>query len=302
MFKIWKPAFVDGGGLRHICLGSLMSIGVLGSVDAGAQLAKTTGGPATLGDHVTPYLSRVQQEAGFIIEDVAGTSGAGIPVTIRLPASFSGSLGQTPAPGFILFRGLPDAIQLSTGFRTKSSWAVSLKDVPRLELLAPAGYRGSHLVDVVLHMGEAAAPVTRRFSVNLQPRDVSTGGETTGALQSIAGLATSAPPRPNIGDPPPAKRLGEAEATAILDKGHALLESGNLASARMLFKALARQGDARGAFAMGQSYDPEFLKTVIVVGLTPDIQAARQWYGIAAELGSKDAGRRLGGLSSRAGE
>lgn len=285
-----------------------MGIGIFVPTEAGAQFAKAPAGLAALDDHVTPYLSRVQQEAGFIIEDVAGTSGASIPVTIRLPAILSGSSGQTQAPGFILFRGLPDAIQLSAGFRTKSSWAVSLKDVPRLEMVAPAGYSGTHLVDAVLHMGEAATPITRQFSVNLQPRDASVGGQTTDALnaatatQAVAGLAISAPPRPNIGDPPVAKRLGEAEATALLDKGRALLASGNLASARMLFKELARQGDARGAFAMGQSYDPDFLKTVIVVGLAADIKAARQWYGIADELGSKDAGHRLGALSGKAGE
>ena len=302
---------VDGCVFGRMCLGLSMGIGMIAPAEAGTEFAKALGGRALPGEGIAPYASRVQQAAGFTVEDVAGTSGTRIPITIRLPAPLSSALAQTPGPSFLLFRGLPDAIQLSEGFRIKNSWAVSLKDTGHLELLSPANYRGSHAVEVVLHIGDAATPIRQQFSIKLQPDagppdGGSVGSKITGALDApaardaVTGGANSASRSGNIGGLPAAKRLGETEAAALLAKGRGLLESGNLASARMLFRELVRQDDARGAFAMGQSYDPEFLKTILVVGLAPDVEAAKHWYGLAAELGSSEAGRRLGVLSGGA--
>jgi TPR repeat protein len=62
----------------------------------------------------------------------------------------------------------------------------------------------------------------------------------------------------------------------------------------MLFERLARRGSAKGAYAAGRTYDPEFLKSVRVVGLAPNVKKAKDWYARAAALEQPEAAQRLG--------
>jgi hypothetical protein len=252
--------------------------------------------------HVTPI-----QQDGFTVENVDGTSGTSVPITIALPDEIRGETARPAAPKFILIRGLPEALKLSVGFRTKNAWAVSFKDAQHLELFSPSSYRGAFIAEVILHTGTDGPPVTRQISISLQPADAAAV-----AITAPAGLSPRIPsmeisPPPDVSSLPDAaqkgaKRLNHQEATALLEKGMKLLLSGNLASARLLFNELVRQNDVRGAFAMGQSYDPEVLRSVLVVGVSPDMEAAKRWYRKAAELGSADARSRLSALSSEASQ
>ena len=52
----------------------------------------------------------------------------------------------------------------------------------------------------------------------------------------------------------------------MLTQGKAFVSSGNIASARFLFEDLAAKGSGLGAFALGQTFDPNFLQTIVVVG------------------------------------
>jgi TPR repeat protein len=56
------------------------------------------------------------------------------------------------------------------------------------------------------------------------------------------------------------------------------------------------QGSARGAFALGQTYDPDFLKRMNVVGMQPDFKTAKKWYEKAAQMGNTAAVRRLNSM------
>jgi TPR repeat protein len=54
----------------------------------------------------------------------------------------------------------------------------------------------------------------------------------------------------------------------------------------VLFEELAARGVAQGAFAMAQTYDPQVLEQMHVVGVLGDVEKAKYWYRKAAELGN----------------
>ena len=88
-------------------------------------------------------------------------------------------------------------------------------------------------------------------------------------------------------------------ALGLHAKGLEQLERGNLFSARKFFERAAEAGLAQGAVAAAGTYDPDELAKLKVVGLQPDVEAARKWYEKARELGAAEAGDRLRRLGSR---
>jgi TPR repeat protein len=107
---------------------------------------------------------------------------------------------------------------------------------------------------------------------------------------NVASLGTAAPPPPS---PEQQKALG------LHAKGQELLERGNIYPARMFFKRAAEAGLAQSALALAATYDPNELAKLKVVGLQPDVAAARHWYQKALELGAEEAKVRLRRLEDR---
>ena len=107
----------------------------------------------------------------------------------------------------------------------------------------------------------------------------------------VTKLTTSAPrdSTPRQQDP--------AEIARLLQRGTDFLESGDIASARLLLRRPAEAGNAEAALALGSTYDPLVLQQLGVVGVAPDVALARQWYQKAADLGSGDARQRLANLA-----
>jgi hypothetical protein len=89
------------------------------------------------------------------------------------------------------------------------------------------------------------------------------------------------PPAP-VAAPPPV--LKPAEIDALIAKGEQILKTGDLASARLFFERAANAGDARGALAMAQTYDPQFVRKLPVYGLAANQAEADRWYARAREL------------------
>jgi TPR repeat protein len=82
-------------------------------------------------------------------------------------------------------------------------------------------------------------------------------------------------------------------AFGLLAKGQEQLGRGGVYSARMFFQRAAEAGLAEGALAAGATFDPVELGKLKVIGLTPDVAAARKWYEKARELGATEATERL---------
>jgi len=88
----------------------------------------------------------------------------------------------------------------------------------------------------------------------------------------------------------------EPSDLAYLARARAPMKANDIAAARLIFTRLATNGVAEAAFDLGQTYDPDFLRTMHIAGLEPDLEVARRWYMKAAALGNADAQSRLATL------
>ena len=119
---------------------------------------------------------------------------------------------------------------------------------------------------------EAAAP---------QPEPAAEPAEARTAAVPPAKVAATAPVTSS-----PSAPLGGEEEDQLLQRASGLMKRGDVTGARLLFEHLARRGSALGAFALGQSYDPQYLRKMYIRGLTADQKRADYWYRRAAELGT----------------
>jgi hypothetical protein len=78
----------------------------------------------------------------------------------------------------------------------------------------------------------------------------------------------------------------------MLRRADDLIKSGDLSSARLLLRRVAEAGDARAAFTLAGTYDPNVLNVLGLQDGAPDIALARLWCERAAQLGSGDAPHR----------
>lgn len=83
---------------------------------------------------------------------------------------------------------------------------------------------------------------------------------------------------------------GMTEETLIA-RGDALLEAGDLASARLLYQAAANQGSARAAMLTGVTFDPRYRELAGASAPPSDAKLARQWYALAMRRGDAEARR-----------
>jgi len=96
----------------------------------------------------------------------------------------------------------------------------------------------------------------------------------------------------------PPDRLQEGEIIRQLMRGQELLGRGEIAAARSLFQRVADAGEARGALALAETYEPSATVRLRVNSLAPNLELARKWYQKAESLGSAEAERRLQALAN----
>ncbi|MGI9410825.1 MAG: hypothetical protein ACR2OV_12170 [Hyphomicrobiaceae bacterium] len=140
-----------------------------------------------------------------------------------------------------------------------------------------------------------------------QTQGQQTLGQQTLGRQKQAKL--TAPPSSNKTEPvtregpgaaaPALSPEAKARAERLLKRGNDFLSQGQITQARLLYKMAAELGLAAAALALGSTYDPQELDRLGVVGITPDLEKAKEWYGVAARLGSTKAAARLSASSQR---
>jgi hypothetical protein len=189
---------------------------------------------------------------------------------------------------FIRIRGLPATVALSEGHAiAPGAWAVPLAALPTLSLILPVGVEGPSEVAISLVSVEGA---------------VLAEAKTTLIVAAARARATSPESPSSAVIVPAAPKLSPAErerALGLHAKGLEQLQRGNVYAARKFFEHAAEAGLAQGAVAAAGTYDPDELAKLNVVGLQPDIEAARKWYEKARELGAVEASERLRRLGSR---
>jgi hypothetical protein len=174
----------------------------------------------------------------------------------------------------LLIAGLTAGTRLSAGAPLGDTrWELALKDLRHLYMYAPKDFVG---------VMNAAVDLLSPTAQLLDTKPV-----------QFAWVARAAEP--------PVNRIEQEKRTApiqpkdlaqealMLKRGEDLLDIGDIAGARRVFRYLADAGNADGALAMGATFDARFLAERHAIGVAADEAEARTWYRRAVDLGSRQA-------------
>ncbi len=281
---------VQGAFVRVAACGFAMLGPMLMMKTARASPAVSAPGIGALRVH-SGLLAVVHIGSDFMVMDVSGPAGEPLLVKIVLPPNPSATYS------FLMFQGLPKKFTMSSGFRTKNQWAVSLNDIGGLRIVPPPGYTGSFPLDVLLVKGKDAEPERRTMTVAFLPADTPTGATSNLASRVLTSGREGddldpIQPGPAAGASVVAQPMNDDDRFNM-ERGDALFQQGDVSAARLLYHRMAKKGVAAAAFAMGRTYDPDYLRALKVEGLQPDVAQAHVWYKMANELGSREARNRL---------
>jgi hypothetical protein len=123
--------------------------------------------------------------------------------------------------------------------------------------------------------------------------------ETVTVVPPSPALASETPEQATPVPPKPERELDPETIKLLLQQGEQFVASGDLVSARQVYRKAAEAGNAAAALALGATFDPVVLAKIGVRGMGADIEKARSWYEKAKEFGSPDAPRRLELLANR---
>jgi hypothetical protein len=189
---------------------------------------------------------------------------------------------------FIRIRGVPPTAALTEGHAiAPGAWAVPLVALPALSIILPVGIESRSDLSISLVSLEGAVLAEARTTLIVE------ASLPAGPEASSKGAAPERPPLPRL----TSEERGRAQA--LVARGSEQLERGNIYAARKFFERAAEAGLAQGALSAAATYDPNELGRLNVVGLQPDVEAARKWYEKARELGAPDINERLRRLGQR---
>ena len=89
-----------------------------------------------------------------------------------------------------------------------------------------------------------------------------------------------------------------SEATALIQRGDALLKAGDIVAARSAYERAAAGGNAKAQIGVGKTYDPLVLAKLRTRGVRGDPVQAASWYARAGESGDAEGQQRLHALIS----
>jgi hypothetical protein len=142
----------------------------------------------------------------------------------------------------------------------------------------------------------------RTASIGLAPVDTRGAANpvtSVDAAQRPALLPT--PPQtvsPSIAPRPPVAAENTSVIAAKMKIGVELMTYGEITAARVMFQRVAESGEAAGAFALAETYDPLVLGGLrLRERIMPDLALARTWYERARDLGSPEARDRISRLA-----
>jgi hypothetical protein len=114
------------------------------------------------------------------------------------------------------------------------------------------------------------------------------------------GVPVVAPAKPESPSAPEPKVSAPAEASKPDDRltirAEELFRKGDVSGARLLLERALDSGNARAAFLLAETFDPNVLSKLGVVGIRGDNAKAREFYGRARAMGIALAGERMEAL------
>ena len=148
-----------------------------------------------------------------------------------------------------------------------------------------------------------ASPATRPAAAGPAPASPDAQGRTQERLEAhrleapppeaVPAAADPAAMPPPPGAPPAASPLPSTVLAILLDRGAAMLATGDISAARLLYKRAANSGSARAAAQIGRTYEPTFLANRRAIGIQADPTIAAGWYRRALSLGGTKAASLL---------
>lgn len=176
----------------------------------------------------------------------------------------------------VMLAGLALGAQLSTGARVgDASWQLQASDLKGVYVHAPQDFVGAMNATIELLSRNKRLIESRAVRLVWIPKPSASQPDNHSGSETV-GVRAMAP-----------------EAANLIERGRDLLQSGDVASARLLFQRLADAGVADAALALAATYDPRYLAEHNLIGVVGDAAKARDWYQRASGLGSIEAGRIL---------
>jgi hypothetical protein len=202
----------------------------------------------------------------------AGTKGAELtPIVIQpAPSSENGEAIANARAGVAPEAAAPPPLPVAPATKAESQ---------------PAAAGPSHPEpSIVADRPGPTSPAAHEDRPSAVARDTSSADSASAAPAQTAALKPPAADQPAI----PAE-----EIAALVARGDAFLETGDISSARLYYERAAAAGNGHAALLMAETFDPAFLERAGVRGVRADPSTAALWYRRARELGEPDAERGL---------
>lgn len=202
---------------------------------------------------------------------------------------------------FVMFQDIPAGIKFSRGFLINNNWFVSSNDLEKISLINIQETTEPIAFEVLYFLDSKQKPIARGVVVvnftefvpggdvldKHEPQNPPTGSVTSFNIEEEKNL------------PSADSTISSEREAADMEQARVFLRNGDISSARRILEFMASQGSAKGARALAETYDANYLQNFIIAGLKPDIEHAKKWYKRAAELGDKQAVTRLSVLDGR---
>jgi hypothetical protein len=144
-------------------------------------------------------------------------------------------------------------------------------------------------------------PPAAQTTIGLAPIGTHGGANPVTSSDAAQRPALLPMPRQTVSPIAPRAPMAAEDAPLITAKmkiGVELMTYGEVAAARVMFQRAAEAGEAAGAFALAETYDPLVLGGLrLREGVIPDLALARTWYERARDLGSLEARDRISRLA-----
>jgi hypothetical protein len=213
--------------------------------------------------------------------------------TTNEPLSLGVTVKDSSGGETVVLSGLETGTRLTAGTPLGSKgWRISANDIGSVLAYAPANYIGAMYAAVNLHAANNALLDTRvaKFEWIAKSEAKPEANSEQAPPPATPAPQVAAAPRPQL-DP--------EEINRLVSRGQQLLQSGDIAPARLMLQRAAMAGSAQAALILGGTYDPDVLREAGVLGFAANPEKAREWYQKALELGAAEASRRLDRLAQR---
>lgn len=214
------------------------------------------------------------------------------------------------APGFSGVLPLMSGVAITAAVVGVAGYLWGFKLSTKMPELTPAS--GQANVVPALSTPVASLKTSNRdFDPSAAARTASIGlapAATGGAANPVTSVDTAQRPArlptspqtasPTVAPRPPVAAEDGSVIAAKMRVGVELMTYGEVTAARTMFQRVAEAGDAAGAFALAETYDPLVLAGLrLQERIMPDAALARTWYERARDLGSPEARDRISRLA-----